>query len=86
MPTYDLGMTVATGAHYNSIRHQIEAPSLKEACAIAEDLSPGYKVHQGWCIEGGREPKTEDDLHEWMSTYQHGVLRTQHAGPEGKKE
>lgn len=86
MPTYDLGLSVATGENYNTFREQVEADNIHEACLKAEELHPGYRVHQGWCIDGGREPKTDADLAEWLATYRHGVLRTQDAGPNGKKE
>lgn len=81
MPTYDMGLSVANGSSYSMLRHTCEAENMAVAVAEAEELFPGYKVHHGWCIAGGREPRTEDELEAWMKSHKPGVLRTQ-----GKKE
>lgn len=66
MPLYDLGLTVANGENYNTQRVQIEADTIAAACLEAEAMFPGFKVHHGWCIEGARADKTDDDLARWM--------------------
>lgn len=65
-PTYELGL--GSGGNFRQRDSTVEAPTLKEAIAIAQEEHQGMLVYSGWATDQliERAPGEEE---EWMSTH-----------------